>query len=147
VSATVATSTNSELRQKRVATPRGSHRKRLQSLPVRSQAPPLLSRGSQVRVLPGAPRRPSGSAATRFARRERFRVLPGALRFADSFEKQRVRSSVPTRHQPSENVNFRVAARVAGSLTRRPGSACNARVFRAESGALAAGAMRAGNMR
>jgi hypothetical protein len=50
----------------------------------------LLSRGSQVRV------------------------LPGALRFAESFENSRIRSSVPSRQRPSEPVSFRVAARVAG---------------------------------
>jgi hypothetical protein len=58
----------------------------------------LLSRGSQVRVLPGAPARfcelaasdnPSGSAATRFARRERFRVLPGAPMFSMAYGQQK----------------------------------------------------------
>jgi hypothetical protein len=43
------------LKPKRVALPRGSHCKYLRNLPVRPQSPPLLSRGSLVRVQPGAP--------------------------------------------------------------------------------------------
>ena len=60
------------LKLERVARPRGSSRNHLQSLLVRPQSPPLLSRGSQVRILPGVPISLENSRTIAFSSRGAF---------------------------------------------------------------------------
>src|SRR3954463_10028470 len=84
--------------------------------PVPTHATALLSRGSQVRVLPGAllasreaaPGSPSGSVATHYGRREWFRVLPARTRSLRE----------PVRHPPSRDASPLAPLVASGSATR-----------------------------